>query len=323
MPKGALEDYKDPTASARLRDMLRDYEIGVANIKGKGAQSAELLRLRDWLEAEFSRREADGLDLRPERTRLATADNILEREATALLRELQAVGGLRRLREQEEPSSDGWWWYLDAQVAQRWQRKAKKFIALFVGAVLLIVGGNYLLNKLSGTSPETSQAIVHNNTAEQHVYNGEYAEAEEEYLQALETDPSLIDAYVGLGVLQDIQGDKEAAQETLAKAERLADSELQYELLLARTYQMYGEFDTALDHANQALTLDEESAQAYLIRGGIYESQGEREKALDDLEKASNLAFENGEDALYVMAKTRLGMLLQQGSGLSFPGGGF
>ncbi len=323
MPKGALEDRQDPTRSARLRDMLRDYEVGVANLEGQGERSADLLFLRDRIEAEFERCQADGLDLRPERTRLMTADNILEREASTLLGELRPAGGLRHLREEGDPSSDAWWWYLDARVAEERRSKAKKFIALFVGAVLLLVGGNYALSRFFGSDPQRSEAISQNSAAEQYVYRGEYEQAEAAYRQAVALDPAMVDAYIGLGVLQEMQGEEESARETLAQAKRLTESDLQYELLLARTYQMYDQLEAALEHANRALALDEDSAQAYLIRGGIYEMQGEREKALDDFELAADLARETGEDALYVLAKTRMGMLLQQGSGSAFPGGGF
>ena len=55
-----------------------------------------------------------------------------------------------------------------------------------------------------------------------------------------------------------------------------------------------------------------ESMRAYYIRAGAYEIQDDGENALADLERAADLAHEQGNEALYVLAKTRIGNLLQK-----------
>lgn len=86
-------------------------------------------------------------------------------------------------------------------------------------------------------------------------------------------------------------------------------------MVLARSYSSVGEYERALGYANEAVALAPDSAQALIIRGGVYEATERRAEALADYELSATLAQEAGEDALYVLARMRMGMLLQSGSG--------
>ncbi len=75
------------------------------------------------------------------------------------------------------------------------------------------------------------------------------------------------------------------------------------------------QLDKALEVVQQAVSIAPDASQVYLIRGGIYEAMGRLPDAVDDYNRSASLAQEHGEDTIYVLAKTRMGMLLQSGAG--------
>ena len=149
-----------------------------------------------------------------------------------------------------------------------------------------------------------------------------YLRIAEDNERAIAVLPSYSEAYVALAVLYETEGRIEASHEALATAEELIGDRAILLMALARSYEQVGEFDVAMARVEEAILLEPDSAQAYLIRGGLEETLGDTAKAIDDFEHASTLASEQGEDALYVLARTRMAMLMQKGSGGGIPGGG-
>lgn len=135
MPKGAVEDTRVITASAHLREMLHEIEVGLADLRGRREGVLDLLRRRDEIEAELARLLDRGVDLRAERSRLETVDNVMRRRARAILRELLGTGGLPAARREQDPPSEHWWWYLDRYVAGSVQQRAIRIGAVLVGAL--------------------------------------------------------------------------------------------------------------------------------------------------------------------------------------------
>ena len=322
MPKGSIQESRTPSAPIQFRDAIRELEIGAANVQGRKHAVLDLLKLRSHLEQERVRLERDGLDLRPERTRLDTVDNILRRKAGTIMQELRAVGGLPQARRTEQPSEEHWWWYLDHYWLDRQRRRVVRVAATVAGVLVLVLGVNLLLDRFFGLSPAEKEARVFSGQAEQYLLQGERAQAITEYERAIAVLPSYSEAYVALAVLYETEGRIEASHEALATAEELIGDRAILLMALARSYEQVGEFDVAMARVEEAILLEPDSAQAYLIRGGLEETLGDTAKAIDDFEHASTLASEQGEDALYVLARTRMAMLMQKGSGGGIPGGG-
>ncbi|MBC7234922.1 MAG: tetratricopeptide repeat protein [Chloroflexi bacterium] len=320
MPKGAVEETRAATRAVLLREKIRTLEVQAADFQGRPRDDAKgLLCLRDEVEEELSDLERIGLDLRPERTRVKTVDNILVRKAAALERVLGAQGGFAQVRQEINPPEAHWWWFLDDYLAERRRKRAIRFIVTVVVVAVLLIGANYVLNRFFGLDPQARQARNYLTGAEQALVTGNYDEAIEQYRRAIEAQPDLAEAYVGLGVLYELRGQEREAQEALAQAQALIPERIDYLLALARSYSSVGKNDKALQAANDAVELDPQSAQALLIRGGVYEAMGNKQAALTDYDRAATLAQEQGQDALYVLARMRLGMLLQTGVG--GPGG--
>ncbi|MEA3408475.1 MAG: tetratricopeptide repeat protein, partial [Chloroflexota bacterium] len=213
------------------------------------------------------------------------------------------------------------WWYLDEYVAERRRKKAIKTVAIIVGVLIVLITGNYLMDRFFGLSAQEKAARIYINEGEQQLREENYQDAIAQYEKAVEITPSDGQAYVTLGVLYEVQGRPEEAEAAFQAAEEALGDRLEFLMTLAQTYMTVGEYDTALDKANEAIERDPESARAYLIRGSIYEATDERAKAIEDFQRSADLAQAAGEDALYVLAKMRLATLLQQAPS-SFPGGG-
>jgi tetratricopeptide (TPR) repeat protein len=321
MPKGAIENTRVSTAAAGLRDMIHELETELVDLEDKGRDVIDLHRQRDQIAEEVSRLESEGIDLRPERTRIETIDNILSREANVIAREAREVGGLPAVREEENPPESHWWWYVDEYVADKRRKKVIKTVAIVVGVLLLLVTGNYLMDRFFGLSAQEKEARIHINEAEQQFRESNYEQAIKEYEKAVEITPSDGQAQASLGVLYELQGRQEEAEEALKAAEDALGDRLEFLLTLAQTYMTAGEYDTALQKANEAIELNPDSARAYLIRGSVYENTEQRAKAIEDFQRSADLAQSTGKDALYVLAKMRLATLLQQAPN-SVPGGG-
>ena len=297
---------------ARVREGIRELEIGVANLGGRGAKALDLLRLRSQVEASMVEREAAGVDAHSEKTRLQTIDSVFAREAQAIVRAARASGGLEKAREAEHPPESHWWWYLDSRVAEDRRKQLIRTGSIVAGAAIIILVAFFVMNRLSGTSSAEKRARELVATGEQALRSGEYDKAITAYSEAVAAMPSLAEAHVALAVLYDLEGRTAESEQSLATARGLMADEGGFLTTVARTYGDAGAYEKGLTYADQAVALDPESALAHLIRGGIYEAAGDRAGALTDLQRAVDLAQANGEDELLVLAKTRLGMFSQQ-----------
>lgn len=324
MPKGAVSNVVIATSAVKLREMIFQLETSLGDPRGQGAGVLDMLKLRDQIDAEVKRlQQEEGLDLRPERTRIETIDNILMRKAALLNRELRSVGGLAGARRQENPPEEHWWWYLDLYLAEKQRKTAIRMVATIAIVAIVLVAINFILNRLSGLSPQEKEARGYGMQAEQYLAREEYDKAIAAYEQALATLPSYHEAYINLAVLYELKGETDKAQAAFASAEAAYSDRTEYLLALGRAYQSVRKFDVALTKIEEALKLNPNSVQGYLLRGGIYESMNKTQEAIADYEKAANMAQEQRLDALYVIAKTRMAMLLQRGPGLGGPGTGF
>ncbi len=121
--------------------MIRRCEVAVARLEGSGAQALSFLKLLDEIKALMEYLEARGADLGPERTRMKTVEGLLRSKANVLVKEMKAVGGLARARQEVKPDESRWWWYLDRTVAERRRRRMLRWLAIGGAIVALLVAG--------------------------------------------------------------------------------------------------------------------------------------------------------------------------------------
>ena len=314
--KGAFVSNEPRGVAGPVRDKIREMEIGLVNPKRLGADGVvRMLKLRDELESEVAALEQQGVDLRPEKTRLESIDGILVSKAGALVRVLFKKGGLAAVRREENPPREHWWWYLDSYLAERRRKWLIRTGITLTAIVVLLLGVNWVMDKFFGLSPTEKAAYDHSSRGEQYAMDGDYAKAVSEYEQAAALTPNNGETLTALGVLYEKQGQLDKAKETLAAAEQAFEDRATYLVTLAQSYRMVAEPDKAMQAANQAIEADPNSAQAYYVRSILDEDKGDIPAAITDVNKAATLADEQGQTELYVLARQRYGILLQSGSG--------
>ncbi len=313
MPKGVSSSAAEAGSSAQLDRRIRALELALA--KPSGLDAAELLTERTAIEYTLAELALRGRDVRAERSRLDTIDNMIQSNAGMLVARIRD-GGLPALREQNRPPEEHWWWWLDEQVAETRRGAARRFIALVAGAAVVVLAVSLLLSRFGGT-PEQRQAAVYSSQGDQRTTQGDYMGAIEAYEQSLEIVADQPEVLAALVALYDKQGRVQESQRALERLEMLVTEPAQLEAGLARAHELTQECELALDHAQRAVAADASCANAYLVRGSALECLDRRDEAMADFEHASDLAMEQGQDALYVLARTRYGMLLQMsGSGM-------
>ncbi len=309
-----------------LRAMMRRAELAVADLRGRGpSQALDLLFTLDAIEEATPRLEAQyGVNLKPERTRLQTIENILRSRSGLLVREAGAAR-LVEERERQQPPEDHWWWYLDRMVADRRAYQMRRWAtrgAIIAGVLLLaLVAYNLFL----APSPEQQALSERLSEGESLLLQGDFEAARDQYQAAVALDPTDAGARMYLAVVYEELGQVDAATAEFAEVHQLLpDSADYYSTLSLIYYRMaVGGADTvgkAEVAARSALGADDSSAMAHFALASVFELQGDNQGAIQEFELASSLS----QDAsLTVLARMRMGMLMQSpGNSMSSPGMG-
>lgn len=294
-----------------LRELITQAELIVANLRGAGERVQTLLFLLDKIAEYYASLGERGIDLRAEATRIETVHRLLLASDGVLVRQMGQVGGLAKAREAVKPAPERWWWYLDQRVAERRERLLRR--ALMVGAgvlgALLVVG--FAINKLFPVDPRRAAAMEKTSLAEQAYQAGDIAKALEYYRQAAAALPEEADPMLWIGVLEEKQGNNDAAEQAYAAAEKTIGDHARYVLQRGMIRAQVGAIDQAEADAEAALAEQPDMAEAYFLLGGVYEARGDVPAAIAAFEKTAELAGNQNNSALIVMAKTREGMLMQ------------
>jgi len=329
-----MQSYVARTSVSELRELLRKYEIEVANPKGKGEGALEAFRLRDKIEDVVARLQETHVDIRAELTRLESADSLLRASTAKFNRELKAIGGLAAVREKENPPEERWWWYIDVALAAR-NKKRTTSIAITAGAIVVILVVVFVvIDKVAGPPPAFKEALDHITKAEAFLQVQDYDSAILEYEAAATLTPPELrmtptvhvvgtpksmapvyanaDPQIYLAALYTIKGREMDAAAMRKAAEKIMGSKEGMLEALAQAFYNMNELDYASQTVDELLALNSNNARAYYIRGGIREMRNEFADALADFELAAKLAQEQFNSQLFAMAQTRYVNLLQR-----------
>lgn len=316
MAGSQVQDLERPQFKAEtaddLRELITQAELIVANLRGARARAQKLLFLMDTIQDLMARLQETGVDLRAEATRVETVERILLAKDSVLVSEMARQGGLTRFRELVKPAPGQWWWYLDNRVAERQRALLRK--GLFVaGGLLVALLIFHVLYTYGPLRPDPKQVAAMDKTgkAEQALQQGDVAQALVYYREAAEILPEDIEICVWVGVLEERLGNAEAASQAYAQAEQLAGDRAVFLYTRGTAYQQLGALDLAEADAQAALELRPDYAEGYFLLAGVYESRGDAARAIDAFEKAAAYAEQKNNSALVVMAKYRMGMLMQ------------
>jgi tetratricopeptide (TPR) repeat protein len=299
-----------------LRPILREAELAVARIRRSSAaqEIIALFDLLDQLATALPRLRQAGAQLEPELVRFETIGAILRDKAHHVVRGMRQSGGLAATRQQVAPPENHWWWYLDQHVARaRAQQRTRRVRGILAAtAVIAILAVLYVL--FLRPDKTTRQRYDYQFGAEAQMQQGNYDQALVLYHQALELAPEDAELNLAAGILYEALQQPENAAKQYAKAESLYETRAAFITARAQQYLRLGWYEQAAREAQAATKLDDRYALAQCTLGSAYQLLGENNNAIAALWVCADLASEQGQDELYVHAKTLLANLMQQPS---------
>ena len=311
MEKLAYLQQKKLNPADELRGLLTAIEQYQSNMKS--INSTEAVQLVHNLDQAFSlleQLEKKGLKLEPELGRFDFSQARIKQEAKRLLKALGGPSGLEEYRPSPIPAPERWWWYINEIVAER-RRQALRRAATSFAVILLIIGGIILaFNTILAPSPEAVARVEAENDANQAIETGDYQTALasiEVGLSQIPDDPGLL---IYKGVLDQTLGNAAAAEQSFAAAQaQLVDNPLAFYLARSQIFIRLNRPELAEQDARTVIDQDENIARAWLFLGQSLQVQGRNFEAAPAYERAGDIALENGENEIVVLARLALGNL--------------
>ena len=305
-----------------LREALDEAESAVIQLRRDNVES--FLQLLDSIDERFMQLASSGLDLRPEQTRWHSLHSKLQREAGRVMRAVDAAGGMASLRERNPPAQ-GLWWHLDA-VAAADRRRVIRRLGATIGTVVACLAMVWALFTFvipaDANSVITSEAITElRYLAFEERWEDGLAIIEEAKALLTEPDAELL---IWEAVVRDKLGQGGKAQEALAEAKALVPSggQVSFWWTLGMIRLDIGDLEEARAAGNEALALDASDPQGYFLLGNVAEVEGDTAAAIELFEQTYQLAIEGGADELAVIARIRMGTLLQRPANMPLFGEG-
>ncbi len=302
-----------------LREELSQAERVIVQLRRDNVES--FLQLLDSIEDRFALLEASGLDLRPEQTRWGSLHGKLQREAGRVMRVVDVAGGLEKLRKANSPAA-GLWWHLDAVVAAN-RRHLIRRLGTTTGIIISLLAIVWaLLTYVFPPDPDTVAASEAISSLQQLAFEGRWEEAlaviDGAKAKLTKPDPELL---IWEAVILEKIGQNRRAQEALAEAKALtpASQQVAYWWTLGSIRLSVGDLAKARVAGNEALALDPDDPQGYFLLASVAEAEGDTITAIDLFEETFKLAADSNPQ-LAVIARVRMGNLLQMPANMSFSG---
>lgn len=295
-------DSRAGTPANQLRSLLDAIERRIVRLEPAAVEP--LLLQLDEAERTFTALEAEGMDLRAERTRwenvtrrLATNPGLIARPAATL------PGGLAALRA-AHPDAAGPWWHADEARARNVRKGLIQLAAIVGGIAAVLVLGWWLLITLFPPDPRAVALLNATTDIERAVDAQDWPAALLAVEQAdptVRNDPEIL---LWEAVVAERTGDGARAAAALeAAAAALPEEQGRMLATLAMDRVRAGDVEGARAAVQEATALDAQSAQAWYVLGIVEATAGDTPTALDALDRAQALA---GEDQPEVAVNARM-----------------
>jgi tetratricopeptide (TPR) repeat protein len=169
----------------------------------------------------------------------------------------------------------------------------------------------FVYSRWLAPSPEVVLAVSTVNDIEQLAFEKKWDEAFALAEQTLQQLPDNSDLLLLAGVLSERRGEPAAAEDYLQRAQAALGDPLRYQLALGMRRLQVGDVDGAEAAANSALAINPNEPQGVFLLANVAELRNQTNQAIDLYQKTADLA-ESANPQLTVVAKMRMGMLLQQ-----------
>lgn len=297
------------TPADRVREALDRAERQVANLRGAGPRTLELLHLFDQIAQRLMELEAAGVDVRAERVRFETLQRQLSHRRDRFLAEVGVA--LREERAIVQPDRTRWWWFLDEAAARRrWRRLRRGLVGGMIAAILL-AGAWLAYERFIAPPPQMRRAFRHSSAGETLVEEGDLQAALAEFEAAAALTPDDPAPWLWQGVIRSELGEPEEAERAFDFARSLYETEFDFLLERGMAYLRVGDLTAANADAEQAIAQNPQSGWGYYLRANIAVEREDYEAAIADLERAADLARAAGDAELEAYTRTQRAMVIQ------------
>ncbi|MFO7167406.1 MAG: tetratricopeptide repeat protein [Chloroflexota bacterium] len=287
------------TELGHLRDLLDDAERQVVVMHETSTGARDVIRAMDEIDRLLALVARSGVDVRAEEGRAEFLRRRLTRAAPGVVRLVQAADLSSTLSD-----SPTWQAILAAQAEQSRQRVRRLFM---VGGPILAVLLTIIVLTLLFPPPPQANLTAIRRLAQEGQIDEALATAQAEATR-VPTDP---EAALWIGALQTIKGDTAAAEAAWEEARRLIDDEMSFYFERGSALLEAGRPDDAEPDARRLIEQPTTAPTGYLLLGGIEEARGRVPEAIAAFQQAADLAHAAGNSQLEVIAKTRMGMVMQ------------
>ncbi len=315
--KSSFLQPKNLSPAEQLRARLTALENDLPALPSQSAANVQaFFREMDAARQQFSQLAAEGADLTPELTRFDTIQSRIAHRADRLLHAIGGAAELRSRRPAEISRETHPWWFVDEISAEQKARARKRIFTILGIAGAIVLAVVIVFNTVLKPDPTVVAKTRHFQTALDLVMEQQdYPAALNEIEQALMAVPDDVESLVFKAVLLAQMGNESEAKAILARANALAPDDTFVPLAQARLLHQMGKPAEAVSLAENVITAHPDSAEAWYIAGQAHAALGDIPQAREALSKAAELALAQGNDSLYVIAKTNLTYLLPTGSG--------
>jgi tetratricopeptide (TPR) repeat protein len=301
---------KNLNPADELRSLLNALEDIQPKLNSLNSiQTLQVLQDLDQVYKLMNHLEETGANLASEQGRFGAIQSHLKSRASTLLRGLGGVSALSKHRPEPEPDRAQWWWYIHEIVAVQRQRLFKRAMLGVIVVLLIFAGIGILFNTILAPSPEAVARVEAENDAMSAYENGNYQEgldAVEKGLAIVPDDPALL---LIKGVLLENLGQAEAAAQSFEQARQNVSKPIDFYIGRGQLYIRTNQPIKTEEDARAALAIDDKAALPWLLLGQALESQGQRFESISAYEQASELALENGDNEIVVLARLALGRI--------------
>lgn len=286
------------TPLGRLRAALDDAERVAVSASMSADDAVSFLRACDAIE-QCINEAGSSADIRAETNR---ADFVRERLRVNAAAIIQVIRRADRVSEVEACRS---WARALAIASDLRTRRIRRLMIAGIGAALLIAT-LALLPVIVPAEPAPAIGAISRLLA------NEGAAAALDLARAeYERFPDDPEAALWRGVLELRAGDPAVAAELFEQARRQAASEIGFLFERGTLLIQVGLLDDAEADADALIARPDAQAEGYLLLGSVQEARGDRAGAIAAFQQAADLAAAADKPHLEVIAKTRLGMVLQ------------
>jgi tetratricopeptide (TPR) repeat protein len=296
-----------------LNDLLDKIDNNLGRLgEGMGVDPKEILAEMD--EASIRLKNATIQQEHAPKSEEAQFDYIgktLQKYSKVFLRLIGGSAGLSALRAQHNPPAQNWWWFLDQWQQQKESAAVRKFVVTTGVIVIILVSLSFIYQRFLAPDKVTQQKYDSINNAQQDMASGDYAGALVQVNQALATSPNDTDLLIYKGVMLTKLGQLTAADQAFAQAEKLLNN---HETLLATKtldYLQASDPKSAKASAQELIAYNPKSAEGYFYLAKSEELLGDQNTALENYNQAFTLADGQGKTELAATIKISMAMMMQ------------